>query len=361
MYLLRAEKPDYSKKKPSSFKRKDDKPKRFGAEKPKRFGTEKPDYAKKKPSLFQRKDDKPKRFETKKPEYSKERSAPFKKQEEKPNFHPVRNSDHSREKSVLFIWGRRIVESYLTQLTTHKQLNAENYVLHIIVDKTKKAPQQLKESYDIAKTLGIKISSHASAEEDWPLGPSDDLNHQRICLRIPEYPVKEINTACKTIENFVKENKNCCVGVVLDQIQDPRNFGAILRSCAFFGVQFVVFATDRQAGITATALKTSAGGAFVLDLIPVTNINRSLQELKDSGAWIVSSSLAPESVNLNELPKDRVFVLVLGNEGKGIRQEVHKNCDFHAKIPGGNPFIDSLNVGVASGIFLNHFQNTPLK
>ena len=173
---------------------------------------------------------------------------------------------------------------------------------------------------------------------------------------MPEYPVSNLTDVLSLLKSKVENSEHGCIGLVLDQIQDPRNFGAILRSAAFFGVNFVVYATDRQSDIIGLVLKTSAGGAFSLMLAPVVNLNRALAQLKEAGAWIVGATLQEESVDFKQLPKDRNWVLVLGNEEKGLRSEVTKNCDYLVKIPGSHGGVDSLNVSVAAGVCIHALQ-----
>ena len=289
------------------------------------------------------------------------RSEKFNKKEQSQNVRSNRNeqTQHAKfnKKPVreLFIWGRRTVEAFLSNLHQQaKEFDNSKYALHIIVDKSQKAPSQLKPAVESAQLLGIKIVPHESAAETWPLADSsEELNHQRICLKIPEYPTQFISEAVDSIKAANEQSHHGCIGLVLDQIQDPRNFGAIIRSAAFFGVKFVVYGTDRQADITSLVLKTSAGGAFSIALIPAVNINRTLQQLKEAGAWIVGTALGENSSNLKDLPKDRAWVAVLGNEEKGLRNEVLKNCDYVAQIPGGKGTVDSLNVSVAAGVLIH--------
>lgn len=254
----------------------------------------------------------------------------------------------------LFIWGRRTVEAFLANLHQSGEHDPTKYALHIIVDKSHKAPSQLKPSVESAQLLGIKIVPHDSAEETWPLSDaSEELNHQRICLKIPEYLVQNMMEAIDIVKSANENAEHGCVGIVLDQVQDPRNFGAIIRSAAFFGLKFVIYGTDRQADISSLVLKTSAGGAFSVSLIPTVNINRALQQLKQAGCWVAGAALAENAVSLKELPKDRTWVAVLGNEGKGLRNEILKNCDYVVKIPGGQGTVDSLNVSVAAGVLFH--------
>ena len=270
---------------------------------------------------------------------------------------PKKDLPYVKKTPELFIWGKRTVETYFSRLHASENIQVAKYKLHIIVDKTNKAPAQLKPLVESAKALGISISAHQSAEEGWPLADSTDLNHQRVCLKIPEYPVSTLNDVTKYLNDESEDDQNQCVGLILDQIQDPRNFGAILRSAAFFGAKFVVYATDRQSDISGLVLKTSAGGAFSLMLVPVVNLNRAMAQLKESGVWIVGTSLQEKSVNLKELPKDRKWIVVLGNEEKGLRNEVAKNCDYLVTIPGLEGGVESLNVSVAAGICLHELKS----
>lgn len=254
----------------------------------------------------------------------------------------------------IFIWGRRTVEAFLANLHQSGDIENSKYALHIIVDKSHKAPSQLKPSVESAQLLGIKVVPHDSAEETWPLADaSEELNHQRVCLKVPEYPVQNIVEAIHIVKSASANSEHGCVGIVLDQVQDPRNFGAIIRSAAFFGLKFVIYGTDRQADISSLVLKTSAGGAFSVSLIPTVNINRALQQLKEAGCWVAGAAVAENAVPLKEMPKDRTWVAVLGNEGKGLRNEILKNCDYLVKIPGGQGMVDSLNVSVAAGIMFH--------
>ncbi|MGY3803523.1 23S rRNA (guanosine(2251)-2'-O)-methyltransferase RlmB [Pigmentibacter ruber] len=299
--------------------------------------------------------------ERQKPQFSKDRKS-FEGGEKAPRVQ--KNEQNQNFKSFkkplkeIFIWGRRTVEAFLSNLHQQgKEIENSKYALHIIVDKANKAPSQLKPSVESAQLLGIKIVPHQS-NETWPLADSgEELNHQRICLKIPEYPIQYISEAIEVIKSANSESQHGCVGLVLDQIQDPRNFGAIIRSAAFFGVKFIVYGTDRQADISSLVLKTSAGGAFSISLIPAVNINRALQQIKEAGAWIVGTALGENSSNLKDLPIDRAWVGVLGNEEKGLRNEVLKNCDYIVQIPGGKGTVDSLNVSVAAGILIHSLSH----
>ncbi len=259
------------------------------------------------------------------------------------------------------VWGRRPIENYLARLQQDESIDQRSYALHVIADKAGRVPSQLKNIVEPCRAMGIKITLCKSQEEDeWPLSSEEQLNHQRVCLRVPSIPTVSIHDIAQSLPDMIADTPHGCLGLVLDQVQDPRNFGAILRTAAFFGAKFVIFGEDRQAEITPLVVKTSSGGAFSLQLVPTVNINRALEILKKSGVWIVGSSLQA-SAKHTELPLDRHYVLVVGNESKGMRQEVARHCDYLVKIPGGISAVDSLNVGVATGVLLSTVQTEVMR
>ena len=145
--------------------------------------------------------------------------------------------------------------------------------------------------------------------------------------------------------------------VVLDQIEDPHNLGAVLRTCGFFDVSAVVVSKDHSCGLTPVVSKSSSGVAEWLPVISVTNLTRFLQKQKSKGYWIVG--LAEESnQSVSQLVRDKPLILVMGNEGRGIRPLIRKQCDWLVSIA-GNPEVCSLNVSNAAAIALNHFYVLP--
>ena len=145
--------------------------------------------------------------------------------------------------------------------------------------------------------------------------------------------------------------------VVLDQIEDPHNLGAVLRTCGFFDVSAVVLSKDHSCGLTPVVSKSSSGVAEWLTVISITNLTRFLREQKSEGYWVVG--LAEESnQSISKLERDKPIILVLGNEGRGIRPLIRKQCDWLVSIT-GNPQVSSLNVSNAAAIALNHFYVFP--
>ncbi len=137
---------------------------------------------------------------------------------------------------------------------------------------------------------------------------------------------------------------------MLDGIQDPHNLGAIIRSAACAGAHGVIIPKDRAAGVTPTVEKASAGAVETIPVAQVTNIAQTLEELKKSGFWIYGASDSASAL-LYDQNLTGATVLVIGNEGEGIRPLVRKKCDAIFSIPmqGG---VNSLNASVAAGIAL---------
>lgn len=138
--------------------------------------------------------------------------------------------------------------------------------------------------------------------------------------------------------------------VALDQVTDPHNLGAVLRSAAAFGARAVVVPRDHSAPLNDAAVRASAGAVAHVPLVRVTNLARALRSLKDRGLWAIAAD-AEGGASLWSTDLTGGAVIVLGAEGKGIRPGVRKACDLSAALPMVGP-VGSLNVSVTAGIFL---------
>jgi 23S rRNA (guanosine2251-2'-O)-methyltransferase len=138
--------------------------------------------------------------------------------------------------------------------------------------------------------------------------------------------------------------------VVLDSIEDPRNLGAILRSCAAFGVDGVIIPKNHAAGLSSTVAKTAEGALEHVTITKVTNLVRAIEEIKKKGIWVVGIE-SGQKQTCAEMDFQLPLALVLGNEGSGIRRLVQEHCDFLASIPARGA-LHSLNVSVAAGVAL---------
>jgi 23S rRNA (guanosine2251-2'-O)-methyltransferase len=138
--------------------------------------------------------------------------------------------------------------------------------------------------------------------------------------------------------------------LILDGLEDPQNLGSLIRTAEACGVQGIILLKDRAVGITPAVVKASAGAAVHVPVVRVTNLARTLEELKKEGLWIVGADARGEK-NLYEMKFDMNLGLVIGSEGKGIRPLVLKKCDHTISIPMKGK-ISSLNAAIAGAVIL---------
>lgn len=135
--------------------------------------------------------------------------------------------------------------------------------------------------------------------------------------------------------------------ILLDDIEDPHNLGAIIRTANLAGAHGVIIPKHRASGLTATVAKTSAGALNYTPVAKVTNISKTIEELKKEGMWFVCADMG--GTTMYDLDLKGSIGLVIGNEGKGVSRLVKEKCDFVASIPMFGD-IDSLNASVATGV-----------
>ena len=169
--------------------------------------------------------------------------------------------------------------------------------------------------------------------------------HQGVAASVAHISYLPLDALLQTLVSATQERV-----LVLDELTDPRNFGALLRSAEGAGVHHVVIPKDRSVGVTPVVVKTSAGASNYLKFYRVSNLNRAVQALKESGCWIVGLDAgAPECIYDRLYPEK--MAIILGSEGKGLRPLIRRECDFLVSIPMLGQ-VASLNVAVAGGIFL---------
>lgn len=135
--------------------------------------------------------------------------------------------------------------------------------------------------------------------------------------------------------------------VLLDNIEDPHNLGAIIRTANLAGAHGVIIPKRRAVGLTATVAKASAGAINYTPVAKVTNLTQTIKELKEKGIWFVCADMG--GTTMYDLDLKGPIGLVIGNEGEGVGKLVKENCDFIASIPMRGD-IDSLNASVACGV-----------
>ena len=174
---------------------------------------------------------------------------------------------------------------------------------------------------------------------------SPDTPHQGVVLDAAPLPIAEGDA---WIRQTTFDDQ--AVVLVLDEIADPHNFGAIVRSAAAFGAAGVVFSKHRSAPVSPAALKSAAGAMEYVPLVQGANTARVLEGLKAAGFWVAGLDAdGPEVIWDADLT--RRLVLVIGSEGRGMRRLVRETCDFHVRIPLEGP-ITSLNASVSAAIAL---------
>jgi 23S rRNA (guanosine2251-2'-O)-methyltransferase len=141
--------------------------------------------------------------------------------------------------------------------------------------------------------------------------------------------------------------------LALDQLQDPHNVGAVFRAAAFFGVQGIVLTRDRSAPLNATVYDVASGGLEHVPFSQEPNLSRALDQAKKGGLWVLGTSEHAEE-DVSSIPRDRPWLLVLGNEEKGIRRLTRDKCDLLCRLTPRSE-VTSLNVSVAAGVLIARF------
>ncbi len=179
--------------------------------------------------------------------------------------------------------------------------------------------------------------------------------HQGIIAKIKSYEYADY----QSIEKIVKNKENSII-LIADGIEDPHNFGAILRTCDAIGVDGVFVPKFGNAPLSETVAKVSTGAIEHIRVCQVTNLNNLIDNLKSIGFWVVGAE-EDNSLDYREVDCKGKIALVVGSEGKGISKLVLKHCDYKVKLPMVG-HVNSLNVSVATGILLYqiHSQQNPL-
>ncbi|AHH08496.1 23S rRNA (guanosine(2251)-2'-O)-methyltransferase RlmB [Borrelia anserina] len=177
-------------------------------------------------------------------------------------------------------------------------------------------------------------------------------NHRGFALKLKISKYNNTNKQDKNLEEFLEElqHKNNVFILILDGIEDPQNFGAILRTSEQFNIDLIVTSQRRTAKDNATILRTSSGASQYVSKLIVPNINNVIKYLKKNGFWIYASDIKGKAINTIKI-RDTKIALIMGNEGKGIHKLTKQNSDFLVRIPTKGK-VDSLNVSVSTGILI---------
>lgn len=171
-------------------------------------------------------------------------------------------------------------------------------------------------------------------------------SHQGFCAVLREREMKSLKDVLPGLEQAER-----AMVVLLDEINDPHNFGAILRACECFGIDAVVHSKNRGSRLTPVVTKSSAGASELVSIVTVSNLAEAARRLRQAGFWLVAAEAYEGSRDLFSFDFPPKTALILGSEGAGIQELLRKEADFRVKIPLCGR-IDSLNVSQAAAVML---------
>lgn len=210
------------------------------------------------------------------------------------------------------------------------------YKLHGRQDK------RIEEIINLAKAYGVPVKSASNAELD---NFSEQGNHQGLVLECEAQQTYSEDD----LWNLVEQTKNPLF-LILDGVTDPHNLGACLRTADAAGVTAVIAPKDRAVGLTPAVRKVASGAAETMPFIQVTNLARTLKQLRDVGVWLYGTD-DTATQGLYDCKFNGAIAFVMGAEGEGMRRLTREHCDFLINIPMAGS-VSSLNVSVAAGVCL---------
>jgi 23S rRNA (guanosine2251-2'-O)-methyltransferase len=216
-------------------------------------------------------------------------------------------------------------------------------IQEILIDRDR-VDARMKDLLNMAESAGVRVMQVERSRLDGMAGING--RHQGVIARVVDTPIpyKDIHDI---LESDLKEPP---FFLVLDGVEDPHNLGACLRVADAMGVHAVIAPKDRAVGLNATVRKVASGAAETVPFIAVTNLARTLRELKEAGVTVIGTTMdAPTSLLNTKL--EGPIAIVLGSEGEGIRRLTAETCDALVTIPMFGS-VQSLNVSVASGMCL---------
>ncbi len=206
---------------------------------------------------------------------------------------------------------------------------------------------RIKEILQWAQTAKVGVTWVGRAELEQMVGSSQHQGMAAQCTRISAMPES-------MLEGLLEDESQPLILLILDGVQDPHNLGACLRTANAMGVAAVITPKDRAVGLTEVVHKTACGATAVTPFIQVTNLARTLREIKEYGVWLVGLD-AEADTSIMGLEAGKRVGLILGSEGEGLRRLTKEHCDYLVHIPMYGT-VDSLNVSVAAAIGLYELQ-----
>jgi len=221
-------------------------------------------------------------------------------------------------------------------------------VKEIYLDQSR-GDRRAKDLAQLAQERGVRVMMVDGARLD---GMTQHARHQGIVAR------DESVALARDLDEVLENLNEPALLLVLDGITDPHNLGACLRVADAMGVHAVVVPKDRAVGITPTVEKVASGAAETVPFIPVTNLARTMRELKEREIWLIGADQEAER-DLYSMKLDAPLAWVLGAEGEGMRRLTREHCDELARIPMLGT-VESLNVSVSAGVCLSEARRQRL-
>jgi 23S rRNA (guanosine2251-2'-O)-methyltransferase len=235
------------------------------------------------------------------------------------------------------------------------------YGKHAVLEALRYKPEVLdkvflaKENDDIVLREAIENAGITPLTLDYNKKENDDIVHQGVSAEVSaDKLMLDYKEFISSLE--ITEDTNL---LILSEIQDPQNVGAIIRSAVAFGVSGILIPQHNQAQISGAVIKVSAGMAFRIPLIHISNVNQTIRDLKKKSFWIYGMEGESEKSIADEL-FDTPTVFILGNEEKGIREKTKELCDVLLSIP-MNKKSESLNVAASTAIVLYEWSTKHTK
>lgn len=223
------------------------------------------------------------------------------------------------------------------------KVSGKNVVKELIKNNNKILNAYISDRFNDESIIGFLKSSKIKYEvvNKSKLDKMESGNHQGIIVEIEDH--KE-----STLDEIMNCDNNRLI-VLLDHIEDPHNFGAIIRTGEAADIGGIIIPKDRSVGVNSTVMKTSAGALPYINIVTVTNLVNTIKLLKKNGYFIVGTAL--DGIDYQKVDYDMKVCLIVGNEGNGMSRLVKEQCDFIVSLPmNGN--INSLNASVATGIMI---------
>lgn len=223
---------------------------------------------------------------------------------------------------------------------TEALISGEREINKILISKNIHSDAKINKIKELAKERGIVFQFVAKEK----FQPYAEFNHQGIIAQIS--PLKYAD-----LDEFLEKSHNNSSLVILDGIEDPHNFGAIIRSCVCAGVEGIIIPSRRNVQVNSIVEKTSAGAINHIPIIKVNSLVNAVQKLKEHDWWIIAADASAKDNYYDIKYNDMNFALVMGAEHAGVSKSLLKMSDFTVKIPMMNDF-NSLNVSNAACVII---------